>query len=48
MMNDLAARLLERFPGVGGLPPELLSGRPRVQDLVDRVRALTTSGEAAA
>lgn len=38
MVADLATGLGEAFPGMGGLPQELMLNRPSVQDLVDHVR----------
>ncbi len=38
MVADLATGLAEAFPGMGGLPQELMINRPTVQDLVDHVR----------
>lgn len=46
MLNDLVARLGERFPQMGGLPPELLARKPRVQDVVDHLRALPARASA--
>ncbi len=37
MVADLATGLGEAFPGMGGLPQELMLNRPTVQDLVDHV-----------
>jgi 8-amino-7-oxononanoate synthase len=42
MVADLATGLAEAFPGMGGLPQELMLNQPTVQDLVDHVR---TGGE---
>jgi acyl transferase domain-containing protein/7-keto-8-aminopelargonate synthetase-like enzyme/NAD(P)-dependent dehydrogenase (short-subunit alcohol dehydrogenase family) len=38
MIGDLATGLGEAFPGLGGIPQELLINSPTVQDLVDLVR----------
>ena len=38
MIGDLATGLAERFPGLGGIPQELLLQGPTVADLVDFVR----------
>ncbi|MEZ4236738.1 MAG: beta-ketoacyl synthase N-terminal-like domain-containing protein [Myxococcota bacterium] len=45
MVGDLATGLAEAFPGLGGLPRELLVNRPTVQAIVDHVR---TGGEGGA
>ncbi len=37
MVADLATGLGEAFPGMGGLPQELMLNRPTVQDLVDHI-----------
>lgn len=39
MVGDLATGLAEAFPGLGGIPQELLINGPTVQDLVDYVRS---------
>jgi len=44
MVADLATGLAEAFPGMGGLPQELMINQPTVQDLVDHV---THAGQAA-
>lgn len=38
MVGDLATGLAEAFPGIGGIPQEMLINRPTVQDLVDFAR----------
>lgn len=38
MVADMATGLAEAFPGLGGLPQELLINGPTVQDIVDYVR----------
>ncbi len=43
MVGDLATGLADAFPGLGGIPQELLINGPTVQDLVDFVRS---AGEA--
>ncbi len=37
MVGDLATKLAEAFPAIGGIPQELLLNGPTVQDLVDLV-----------
>ncbi len=37
MVNDLSTGLSEAFPGLGGLPQELLINRPTVKDIADYV-----------
>jgi 8-amino-7-oxononanoate synthase len=37
MVGDLATGLADAFPGLGGIPQELLINRPTVQDLIDYV-----------
>ncbi|MEZ4316636.1 MAG: aminotransferase class I/II-fold pyridoxal phosphate-dependent enzyme [Myxococcota bacterium] len=39
MVGDLATGLAEAFPGIGGIPQELLINGPTVQDLVDYVKS---------
>ena len=46
MVNDLATGLADAFPGMGGIPQELLINRPSVQDIVDFART-ASSGTAA-
>lgn len=43
MVGDMATGLAEAFPGLGGIPQELLINSPTVQDLIDFVK---TAGEA--
>ncbi|MCB9697941.1 MAG: aminotransferase class I/II-fold pyridoxal phosphate-dependent enzyme [Alphaproteobacteria bacterium] len=38
MVGDLATGLAEAFPGLGGLPQELLLARPTVADIADHVK----------
>jgi len=38
MVADLATGLADAFPGMGGLPQELLINRPTVQDLTTNLR----------
>lgn len=38
MMNDLATGLADAFPGLGGIPQDLLVNSPTIQTLVDFVR----------
>jgi len=45
MVGDLAVRLAERFPGIGGIPQEMLIERPTVQDLVRFVESEQDRGE---
>ncbi|MCB9676639.1 MAG: aminotransferase class I/II-fold pyridoxal phosphate-dependent enzyme [Alphaproteobacteria bacterium] len=40
MVGDLATGLAEAFPGLGGIPQELLINGPTVQDLVDYVKSV--------
>jgi 8-amino-7-oxononanoate synthase len=47
MVGDLATGLAEAFPGIGGIPQELLINRPTVQDLVDFARGQGESGSSA-
>ena len=37
MVGDLATALADAFPGLGGIPQELLINRPSIQDLIDHV-----------
>ncbi len=46
MVGDLATGLAERFPGLGGIPQELLIGGPTVQDLIDYVEGVGERTEA--
>ncbi|MBX2796235.1 MAG: aminotransferase class I/II-fold pyridoxal phosphate-dependent enzyme [Myxococcales bacterium] len=39
MVTDLATGLADAFPGLGGLPQELMLNRPTVQAIVDHVRS---------
>lgn len=39
MVGDLATALADAFPGLGGIPQELLINGPTVQDLIDYVAA---------
>ena len=45
MVGDLATYLADAFPGLGGLPQELLINSPSVQDIIDFVEG--SSGEVA-
>lgn len=47
MVTDMATGLADAFPGLGGLPQELLINGPTVQDIVDYVRG-ARGGAAAA
>lgn len=47
MVADLATGLAEAFPGLGGLPQELLLDRPTVQAIADHVQHAGTGGAAA-
>ena len=47
MINDLATGLADAFPGLGGIPQELLINRPSVQDLIDFVGRSRGQGGAA-
>ncbi|MFT6158701.1 MAG: 8-amino-7-oxononanoate synthase [Myxococcota bacterium] len=38
MVNDLATGLADTFPGLPGIPQELLINRPSVEDIIDFVR----------
>ncbi|MBT3220899.1 MAG: aminotransferase class I/II-fold pyridoxal phosphate-dependent enzyme, partial [Proteobacteria bacterium] len=38
MVGDLATALADAFPGLGGIPQELLINQPTVQTLIDHVR----------
>lgn len=38
MVGDLATGLAEAFPGMAGIPQELLIGRPTVADIIDHVK----------
>jgi 8-amino-7-oxononanoate synthase len=44
MVSDLASGLADAFPGLGGLPQELLLDRPTVQAIADHVRTAQTGG----
>ncbi|TNE85927.1 MAG: aminotransferase class I/II-fold pyridoxal phosphate-dependent enzyme [Deltaproteobacteria bacterium] len=44
MVGDLATGLAEAFPGIGGIPQEMLINRPTVQDLVDFARGQGQGG----
>ncbi len=44
MVADLATGLAESFPGLGGLPQELLLNRPSVQAIAEHVRTAGTGG----
>jgi 8-amino-7-oxononanoate synthase len=44
MVSDLASGLADAFPGLGGLPQELLLNRPTVQAIADHVRTAQTGG----
>ncbi len=44
MVADLATGLADAFPGLGGLPQELLINRPSVQDIADYVRSVRLGG----
>ncbi len=44
MVGDLATQLAERFPGMGGIPRELLVNSPTVNDLVEFVKTGTVAG----
>ncbi len=44
MVADLATGLAEVFPGLGGLPQELLLDKPTVQRIADHVRAARGGG----
>ncbi|MEQ1566578.1 MAG: aminotransferase class I/II-fold pyridoxal phosphate-dependent enzyme [Myxococcota bacterium] len=46
MVADLANGLAEAFPGLGGLPQELLLNRPTVSAIVEHVRVAATGGAA--
>jgi 8-amino-7-oxononanoate synthase len=48
MVNDMATGLADAFPGLGGIPQELLINRPTVQDLIDFVKRSRGEGPAAA
>jgi len=48
MVGDLATGLAEAFPGLGGIPQELLINRPTVQDLIDYVSTAGRDTEAEA
>jgi len=37
MVGDLATGLADAFPGLGGIPQELLINRPSIQDLIEHV-----------
>ncbi|MCB9668142.1 MAG: SDR family NAD(P)-dependent oxidoreductase [Alphaproteobacteria bacterium] len=45
MVGDMATGLADAFPGIGGIPQELLINGPTVQDLVDFVKTAGTAGE---
>lgn len=44
MVADLATGLADAFPGLGGLPQELLINQPTVQDIVDHVATAGRGG----
>lgn len=44
MVADLATGLADAFPGLGGLPQELLINQPTVQDIVDHVAGSRRGG----
>ncbi|MCO4743967.1 MAG: aminotransferase class I/II-fold pyridoxal phosphate-dependent enzyme [Proteobacteria bacterium] len=44
MVGDLATGLAETFPGIGGIPQEMLINRPTVQDLIDFARGAGSGG----
>lgn len=44
MVADLATGLADEFPGLGGLPQELLMNAPTVQDIVDFVNGADRTG----